>query len=528
MGAVATALLVGFGALSMSGSNSPKAYLYTDLDPTAAQGIAEKLKAQAIPFELSADGTAILAPQDRIAELRMSMAADRLGGKIGYDVLDAEQPFGISAERAKINETRAIEGELVRSIESLDHVSRARVHIVMPEREMFATEARRATAAITVKTQGRLSGENVQAIRYLVASSVPELAPDAISVIDQTGALLARSGDPGAMAGGDVDQRQQAIETRFREQIESLLEPIVGAGKVRAEVTAVIDRDQTREEASIVDPDKQAIAKQVSVESTDQANEASAAGQAASVSTQLPENKGAPVASSPAGDSRRSNRNETSEDTTYENSRTSTVTVRGPGRVKRLTVAVMIDPGTAGLPPPQVARLQRLVENAVGFDSERGDSVAIEAMKFTAADLANQDEPGFLSKLPTEQLWSVLKLLILAGVALLALKLLKPRGLAQLAGASGDPMLLGVPGTTLLSAASPENAAASLPAPIGDPGTLSHALAHNAQRGAMLNQEIALAEVDGRIKASAVKRIGETVQSSPGEATAVIRQWLGN
>ena len=528
MGAVATALLVGFGALSMSGSNSPKAYLYTDLDPTAAQGIAEKLKAQAIPFELSADGTAILAPQDRIAELRMSMAADRLGGKIGYDVLDAEQPFGISAERAKINETRAIEGELVRSIESLDHVSRARVHIVMPEREMFATEARRATAAITVKTQGRLSGENVQAIRYLVASSVPELAPDAISVIDQTGALLARSGDPGAMAGGDVDQRQQAIETRFREQIESLLEPIVGAGKVRAEVTAVIDRDQTREEASIVDPDKQAIAKQVSVESTDQANEASAAGQAASVSTQLPENKGAPVASSPAGDSRRSNRNETSEDTTYENSRTSTVTVRGPGRVKRLTVAVMIDPGTAGLPPPQVARLQRLVENAVGFDSERGDSVAIEAMRFTAADLANQDEPGFLSKLPTEQLWSVLKLLILAGVALHALKLLKPRGLAQLAGASGDPMLLGAPGTTLLSAASSDNAAASLPAPIGDPGTLSHALAHNAQRGAMLNQEIALAEVDGRIKASAIKRIGETVQSSPGEATAVIRQWLGN
>lgn len=89
-------------------------------------------------------------------------------------------------------------------------------------------------------------------------------------------------------------------------------------------------------------------------------------------------------------------------------------------------------------------------------------------------------------------------------------------------------MLLGAPGTTLLSAASPDNAAASLPAPIGDPGTLSHALAHNAQRGAMLNQEIALAEVDGRIKASAIKRIGETVQSSPGEATAVIRQWLGN
>ena len=290
----------------------------------------------------------------------------------------------------------------------------------------------------------------------------------------------------------------------------------------------MIDRDQTREEASVIDPDKQAIAKQVSVESTDQANEGSAVGQAASVSTQLPENKGAPAASGAAGDSRRSNRNENSEDTTYENSRTSTVTVHGPGRVKRLTVAVMIDPGTAGLPAPQVARLQRLVENAVGFDGERGDSVAIEAMKFTAADLANKEEPSFLSKLPTEQLWSLLKLLILAGVALLALKLLKPRGMAQFAGAGGDALLMNAPGGALLSAVTPEHAATVQSAPIGDPAALSQALAQNAQRGALLDQEIALAEVDGRIKASAIKRVGETVQSNPGEATAVIRQWLGN
>src|SRR5690606_23448503 len=255
---------------------------------------------------------------------------------------------------------------------------------------IFASEPRRATAAVTVKTRGRLSAENVQAIRYLVSSSVPELSAESVSIIDQTGALLARAGEAGALGGSDADERQQQIEAKLRQEIEYLLEPIVGPGKVRAEVAVVVDRDHTREEASVVDPDQQAIARQVLVESNDASNENAAGANVATVAEQLPDAEGA--AGATGGDARRSQRSETSEDTTYENSRTSTVKVRTPGAITRLTVAVMVDGGEGGLPQAQTLRLQRLVENAVGFDEERGDSVVIESVPFSAVEAAAGEE----------------------------------------------------------------------------------------------------------------------------------------
>jgi flagellar M-ring protein FliF len=506
MGAVAAALLIGLAFLSMPGSGGPMGYLFTDLEPAQAQAIADKLQGQGVAFQLSPDGTAVLAPQDQLAELRMSLAGDRLGGKIGYEVLDGEQPFGTSASRARLNETRAVEGELVRSIQSLDLVSKARVHIVMPERPLFATEARRATASVTVKTSGRLGNEQVQAIRTLVAGAVPDLSPDAVAVVDQTGALLARAGEAGVAGASGADERQAEVEGRLRQQIESLLEPIVGVGKVRAEVAAVVDRDQTREEASLVDPDRQAIARQVTVESGEKNDEQGAASAPASISAQLPDAGAAP---STPGDRRQGEQNETSEDTTYENSRTTTVKVKTPGEVRRLTVAVMIDPGTAGLPQPQIARLQRLVENAVGADSERGDSVVVEAMKFSAVDLAEQNE-SFLDNLPTEQIFSVLKLIILCVVALLVLRTLKPLFEQRLAGTAATPAL----------------AAAGAPAALLEGAAPTALTADPAADRLMLDQEIALAEIDGKLKASALKRVGDTVTASPHEATAVIRQWM--
>ncbi|URD62300.1 flagellar M-ring protein FliF [Sphingomonas sp. KRR8] len=512
MGAVAAALFAGLIWLALPSTVGPMGYLFTDLDPSSAQGIADRLQADGVPHQLSPDGTAVLAPQSRLAELRMSLASSRMGGKIGYDVLDSEQSFGLSPAREKLNETRAIEGELARSVQSLQNVHAARIHIVMPDRELFATQTRGATAAVTVKTLGRLSNENVQAIRYLVASAVPELSPDAVSVIDQTGALLARAGETGAGGAGDADEKQQQVEAKLRQQIESLLEPIVGAGKVRAEVAAVIDRDQTREEASVVDPDKQAIAKQVTVESNDQDQQGVAGGAATSVSQQLPDAQVTGGGGGGSGDQRGSARTETSEDTTYENSRTSTVKIRPPGDVKRLTVAVMVDGGAQGLPAAQVERLKGLVQNAVGFDSQRGDSIVVEAMKFAPADAGA--EQSFLSNLATDQIFSVLKVLVVAAIAFFAMRMLRPSALPE--GAAR--VLSALPGAQSAGSA------------IEGPGGLALA-APGTERGpaaVMLDQEIALAEVDGKLKASAIKRIGETVAASPAEATSVVRQWMSN
>lgn len=510
MGGVALALLAGLAWLATYTPQSAMGYLYTDLDPSAAATITEKLKGQGVPFQISADGTAIMAPVDKLPELRMAMASEQLGGKIGYEVLDNEQPFGISASRAKLDETRALEGELVRSIESLDRVAKARVHVVMPDRAMFETEPRKATASVTVKTNGRLPAEAVQAIRYLVSSAVPDLAPESVSIVDQTGALLARAGDGGDGGTGDLEERQAAVEARLRDQIETLVEPIVGHGKVRAEVSAELERDQVREESENFDPDKQVIQHQVTVESNNQSNENAGNAQGASVAAQLPENTSVPApAAGAGGDSRNAAQNETSEDTTYQNSRVQKVAVRSPGQVKRLTVAVMVDGGAKGLPQPQIDRLQRLVENAVGFNGERGDSVVVENMPF-----ANEDVDGINDGLPfgltVDRILDVLKIVLVGGIVLFAIRMLRR---------SGPP---------------------ALPAP-ADPGEFEERRLQRDSIGMgqleeldagmpgsvpLLDQDVALAHVDGRVKLSTIKRIGDTIASNPAESASVIRQWM--
>jgi flagellar M-ring protein FliF len=516
MGGVAAALLLGIGWLALRSPSTEMGFLYTDLDPSAAQSISEKLGGQGVPFQISTDGTSVMAPVDRLAELRMAMAGEQLGGKIGYEVLDAEQPFGMSASRAKLNETRAIEGELVRSIESLERVGKARVHIVMPERAMFETEKRKASASVTVKTTGRLPGESVQAIRYLVASAVPELSPDSVSVVDQTGALLARAGEGLSAGSAEMDERQAAVESKLRSEIESMVEPIVGAGKVRAEVAAVLERDQVREEAETFDPDSQVVAHQVTVESSDQNDENAAGAQGVTVGAQLPDNEA--DVNGTGGQNRRSARNETSEDITYQNSRTQKVSVRSPGRVSRLTVAVMVDGGPKGLPQAQVQRLQRLVENAIGFDAERGDSVVVEPMAFAAPDAFDEATGGLPFGLTAAHLLDLLKYGLIGGVVLLAIRMLRPTRVAVEEPANATEHLLR--SENGLMASLTERAAQ------GDEDAIRQLDEMRTQDVPLLDEEIALAQVDGRIKLSALKRIGEAIAAGPAESASVIRQWM--
>lgn len=514
MGGVALATLAGIGYLAW-GTSPSMSYLYSDLDPSSAQAITEKLTSQGIPFELSADGTAIMAPTDKLPELRMSLASEQLGGKIGYEVLDAEQPFGMSASRARMNETRAIEGELAKSIESLQAVSKARVHIVMPERALFATEERPASAAVSLTTRGQLKAEAVEAIRNLVASSIPELSPDKVSVVDQRGTLLARAGDGLMGSNAWIEERQAAIETRLRQEVEAMLEPIVGAGRVRAEVSAVIDRDDTREEAEIFDPDKQVVSHQTSVENSGQNDEATAGGSTVSLGAQLPENQGQQPGM--PGDSRKSMNRETSEETAYENSRTRKTVVRSPGALRRLTVSVMVDGGGENrITDAQLPRLKRLVENAVGFDSDRGDSVVVERMNFVETPAEGEAWEGLPLGITPSAIFDVVKLLILGLFGLLALRMLRRR--------MGDgpvfaerrllPGGAGVSELDLLAADGDEQAIKQIEN------------MRNGGNSVDIEQEIVRAQVDGRMKVVALERVGEVISTSPAEATAVIRQWM--
>lgn len=518
MGGVAALIMAALAMVALRGENTTMGFLYTDLDPSAAAAISEKLKSQNVPFELSADGTAVMAPVDKLAELRMAMAGEKLGGKIGYDVLDEEQPFGVSASRAKMNETRAIEGELVRSIQSLDAVSGARVHIVMPERAMFAAEARPATASVTVKTKGRLPAETIQAIRYLVSSAVPELSPESVSIVDQSGALLARAGEQGAAGGGSIDERQSQIEAKMREEIVALLEPIVGQGKVRAEVAAQIDRDATREESNVYDPDKQVIARQVTVESDDQTQENSGE-QAATVGNQLPEAQQQPVGAN-GGDTRQQARKETSEDVTYANSATRSVVTREPGKLTRLSVAVTVDGGAQGLPEARKQQLTRLVENAVGIDTERGDSVVVESLAFATPTEPADAQAAWYSFFTSDQVVGLLKILLVGVIGLIVLRMLRSRANKDAEGEAGPPMLPSDQNAEMLAIA--QQAAE------GDPEALKQLESMQGNRSdvPLLDHDVQLNNVDGQIKASHLRKVGDMVASNAPEATAVIRQWM--
>ncbi|MBZ6379211.1 flagellar M-ring protein FliF [Pacificimonas aurantium] len=516
MGGVAVLLLAGMTFVAVRGSSPQMGFLFTDLDPGAAQSISEQLQAQNIPFRLSADGTSIMAPQDRLADLRMQMAGERLGGKIGYDILDEEEPFGISASRARLNETRALEGELIRSIQSLEAVTRARVHIVMPERAMFAAEGRKATAAVTVATRGRLPSETVQSIRYLVASAVPELTVESVSVVDNTGALLARAGAPGEIGAAEADERQLALEERLRTEVEALLEPIVGLGKVRAKVSARINRRVMREEANIFDPDGQVIARQVSVESSDQDTENAGADEAATVADQLPENFDAAGAGGPT---RAAARTESSEDTTYQNSQTRRIVTEGPGTVERLSVAVMIDGGEEGLAAEDIQRLTRLVETAVGVDAERGDTVVVESMPFTDTAFEPLGEPGMFSFVTTDMIVDLLKLVLIGAAGLIALRMMKPREALAAAGAE----VAALPGSDPIDLVNENGAQGAEGSAAALEGPEETAAAQN-----QLSKEISRRQLAGSVAEDAVMKVGDAISESPSEAAVVIRNWLNS
>ena len=504
MGGVAALLLAVLGFVAFRGASPEMGFLYTDLDPAVASRISDQLKTQNIPYQVGADGGSILVPRERLAELRMSLATQQLGAKMGYDILDTEEPFGVSASRAKMNETRAIEGELARSISTLDSVSTARVHIVMPERELCATEPRKATAAVTVKTVGNLKPDQIDAIRYLVSSAVPELSPESVSIIDQNGTLLARAGEAGSSGGAGIEQQQQEAAARLRTQIEALLEPIYGAGKVRAEVSVQLERSQTREESEVYDPDKQVIQRQVSVESNNQdaETESAPAATTATISNQLPEN--AAPGGAPAG--RNSQTSQTSEDTSYQNSVTRTVKVEAPGTIKRLTVAVNVDGGKAGVPQQQIQQLTRLVENSVGFDPDRGDSVVVESMQFAKPAEVAPVQTGLPLGISMDQIVNVLKLIIIAIVGLVAIRMLRGRG--GIGDANPDLAAAGA-------------APASMDSLMADAGP-SNMISDQARNEAVA----AAAEAAAAKKQELLGQLGGRVAADPAAAANVFRQWL--
>ena len=314
LGAVAVGLLGFFFFFSMRLSQPPMGLLYSDLAPQDAAQITARLDQQQIPFELRNGGNTIMVPDDRVLRLRLSFAEAGIprGGSIGYEIFDRGEALGQTNFMQQLNQVRALEGELARTISALQPVQNARVHLVVPRRDLFNRERQEPTASVIIRMRdanNRLPRQQVQAIQSLVAAAVPGLRPVRVSVIDDRGNLLARGqaeGDDPSALNNSAEELRRGYEQRLSRTIETVLERVVGPGKARAEVSIDLDFDRIVTNKESFDPDGQVVRSTQTVSENNEASE-----QAAQVTVQ----NNLPDSGQDSGGPRTTNRGTRTEET---------------------------------------------------------------------------------------------------------------------------------------------------------------------------------------------------------------------
>jgi flagellar M-ring protein FliF len=524
IGAGVAAVLI---ALAMN-LGQPKALLYANLDLKEAGSITQALDQANIKYEVKGDGSTILVPRDQVASTRLMLSGKGLptSGSVGYEIFDQGNALGQTDFVQQLNRQRALEGELARTIRSLDGITAARVHLVLPKRQLFEDEAEQPSAAVTIGVGGREpTADNVRAIQNLIAGAVPNLKPDRVTVVDQHAKTLS-GGDTGMAAEGD--SRKSEVEQRIAKQVKSLVEGIVGAGKARVNVSADIDMSQVTVQQHTYDPDGQVVRSESTNGEDSKQNQPDSNGQA-SVAANIP---GGAVGAGSNTNSSATNRNEST--TNYEISETTRTEVQAPGTVKRLSVAVAVDgvtpigkDGKAGPYQPRSAQemqqIQDLVRSAVGFNQQRGDQVTVVNVKFPTPD----DGEGVAAASPLmgfdkNDIMRAAELGVLGIVALLMmLFIVRPLLKGATGGGGPSPMMLASQPITQV-----------ITSPDGQPMQVTvdprsgQQLALPGPVNGDLEQKIDIARIEGQVKASSLKRVSEFVEKHPEESVSILRGWL--
>lgn len=527
MGVVAVLLLGFFAFLVLRASSPTMAPLYSGLSFEDSAAIVSDLQQQNIPFELRGEGETILVPRDQITTIRMSLAQDGLPqrGQVGYEIFDQQNTLGATSFVQNINNVRALEGELARTISSLARIKSARVHLVLPERELFQRERKDPTASIVLSVRGELSGGEIRAIQHLVASAVEGLTPMRVSIVDDTGTLLASGsgdGDEGIVAA-QAEERTIAVENRLRARIEDLLANVVGAGKARVQVSAELDMERFTKTAETFDPDGQVVRSTQSRQVDNQANGGSAEG-AVTVADELP---GATGASSNAT----SEKGSTTEETlNYEISKTAETTVSEAGGIKRLSVAVVVDgvyvddgAGNASYQPrsdEELGQIMALVRTAAGIDDSRGDQVEVVNLQFAERpELAaiGTEGPG-LFDFTRDDLLGAAQMGVTLLIAL-ALIFFVMRPLLKRVLAPEKQAVLALPRTAEVATMN-----GMIAEPVTDMAVASDPQLPAPKPPAWLDT----AKSMGEAQMQTLKTVGTLVEENPKQAAMIVRDWLSS
>ena len=410
LGAGLALLVVAALAALVLGRQPDYRVLFANLSDKDGGAIVAQLSQMNVPYQYTDGGGAILVPADKVHDVRLRLASQGLpkGSVAGFELME-QSKFGMTQFQERLNFQRGLEGELTRSIQALSSVQTARVHLALPNQNGFFREQQKPSASILVSLYpGRtLDRAQLAGIVHLVASSVPELALSAVSVLDDSGKLLSDAPDGQASGAFDAQQFQyvQLLEAQYTRRILDILEPVVGRNNVKAQVTAEVDFSQTESTSEQhrpnLGPDASAVRSQQVVESTGAPGALPPSGVPGATSNQPPAPSAAPIngANPPptaAGQQSAAPQGKRESVTNYEVDKTVRVTRGGSGSVKRLSAAVVVNyqpaaaqgkneaGGLQALPAAQIEQMTALVRETIGFSQERGDSVNLMHTPFLA------------------------------------------------------------------------------------------------------------------------------------------------
>ena len=518
--AVTTALIGFFAFVIMRVTTPQMTTLFTDLSAEDSSGIIKDLERQAIPFELRNEGAVIMVPKDKVTRLRIKLAEGGLpkGGGVGYEIFDKSDALGTTSFVQNINHLRALEGELARTIRAIDRIQAARVHLVLPERPLFSRETPEPSASIVVRVRGSLDAPQIRAIRHVVASAVNGLKPQRVSIVDESGRLLAdgASSDPENAIG---DERRTALEKRMRNEVEAIVSSVVGQGRARVQLTADFDYNKVTQTSDKFDPEGRVLrSSQTREESSATADNN---GQV-TVNNELPGNQSRDSAGVARDQSKKSE-----ETNNYEISRTTKTEVTEAGRVNRISVAVLVDGAYTknekgemvyqDRSKEQLDRIATLVRSAIGFDQKRGDQVEVVNLRFAEAPAVPPvvEPTGLLGMLQftKDDVMYVIELGVMMLLGLVVLFMVIRPLVKRILASEVVPAL-----TQGMLPALADGSAHG-----GEGGASGQALVPGTSGTAAL---IDVAQVQGQVHAQAVHRVGELAERNPNETASIVRQWL--
>lgn len=500
---------------------APDALLYSNLDLREASEISSALDGAGIKYESKGDGSTIFVNRDAVGEARLMLAGKGLvtSGSVGYELFDNQSVLGQTEFQQNLNEQRALQGELSRTIMSMRGITSARVQIAMPRRELFQSDGVEPTASVVVGVSGRaLTANQVDAIRNVVASSVPNLKPEKVTLTDTANRTLAAgTGADGFSAASALDAKN-TTESQLQARIKDIVEGVVGVGAARVQVTADIDHSRSTTQELRYDPDGQVV-RSTSTNGTESTDTTAASDGGATATNNIP--GGQAPNTTPVGSSDTAN----TETTNYEISNTTTTTIKEAGEIKKLAVSVVVDdqrvPAADGNGPPtytarsaeQIEQIKSLVAAAVGIDEARGDKIEVLNVGFTrnVADMGGTEAGSSLFAFTKNDIMRGIELLVLLITGLLLIFFVLRPLLKTASGGGGLPALAGPAGTAVLQT--------SLAG--GQGGDVAQLTGPSD-----MEKRLDMARVEGQVKASSVKMVADFVEKNPEESTAILRSWV--